>query len=314
MTSVPPSKNEEILRPISLTRKLSDIHSGGFSAEEEDLLGITLRKTKPSFTALHQLITYHRTELENNLLEYKKAYLEKNSAYMILAPNVYAHETARIDSSVVFDGSQGTIVIEKNVHVMPFSYIIGPVRLDEHAVVNSHTRISNSYIGKFSKVGGEINNSVVESYSNKAHTGYLGDAYVGSWVNIGAGASNSNLKNSYGTVAMNEIDTGEQFLGTIIADYAKIAINTAIYTGKIIGVASCIYGTVTEDVPSFTNYISKNNLIVHPLKIALTGAKRMRARRNLPITKEETDMLSYAYTQTETDRKKQGVVEGPLLF
>lgn len=285
---------------ISHIHKISDMHVGGFKGAENP---------KEFF----ELIVLHKQNFKKNLENYKKEILE-NKEYSEIAPNVFAHESAVIDRSVVYNTTNGIIVLEKDARVLPFVYLVGPLRIDENATINPHSNISGSYIGKFCKIGGEVANSVFESYTNKAHLGGMYDAYVGSWVNIGGGTSNSNLKNTYGTVKMRGMETNEQFMGCVIADHVKTAINVSIYTGKIIGVGSHIYGTVVTDVPSFTNYITKDNLVLLPLEVAIKTAERMCARRNITLTEEDKKVLQYAYTSTEKERTDRGVKEGKLLF
>jgi len=236
---------KDSLWPITLTRKLSEIHSGGFSYDEEGELGFGKGNLFEEPKALHELITLHKKNFAKNLNLYKEKLISQEPDYSEIQSNVFIHKDAHIDSSVVYNTTKGIIVIEKDVIVMPFSYLVGPLRIDEKAKVSPHSYLSGSYIGKVSNVGGEVSNSVIESYSNKAHYGYVGDSYVGSWVNIGGGSSTSNLKNTYGVITMNGIKTEEQFLGSVIADYAKIATNTSIYTGRVIGVSSFFYDKVT---------------------------------------------------------------------
>ncbi len=302
------------LWPITLTRTISDIHSGGFSIEEEESLGFKVGELFEIPKELHELVVFHKKNLGRNLNLYKEKYLVSNGEYKEVKPNVFIHESAQIDEQVIFNTNDGVIVIEEGAHIMPFSYLVGPLRIDEKSIVHPHSYISNSYIGKVSKIGGEVKNTVFESYSNKGHYGFLGDAYVGSWVNIGGGASASNLKNTYGTIKQNGIDTGEICLGPIIACHVKIAMNASIYTGKVLGVSAHIYGTVTCDVPSFTNYASQNNMTILPLEVATKIAERMQKRRNIEITEEEKAMLSYAYTETNNERSMNGVKEGKLSF
>lgn len=302
------------LTPILYTRDEQDIHAGGFSKREENELGLQSGLITKTFEKLHELITLHRENFSEHIKVYSEKVLEKSSEYTLIAPNVYAHESAVVDRMTSFETKNGTIVIEKNATVFPFSYLVGPVRIDEGATVNPHSNISGTYVGKFSKVGGEVANSVIEAYSNKGHYGYIGDSYIGSWVNIGGGTSTSNLKNTYGTIKLSGVETGEQFLGSIICDYVKTAVNTSIYTGKVIGVSSHIYGTVTSDVPSFVNYISKEKMIELPLNVALETARRMGKRRGIELTKEEEGVLTYAYTETKQERENGGVTEGKLSF
>lgn len=288
-------KDNTKLYPITLTRQITDIHSGGFSATEEMALGFAEGELFTEPKELFELITLHKKNFGVNLNTYKNKVLENNPEYKTIAPNVYVHTSANIDSSVVYNTGSGIIVIEKGVTVLPFTYLVGPLRIDENATINSHSSISGSYIGKHCKVGGEITNSVFESFSNKAHAGGMYYAYVGSWVNIGGGTSNSNLKNTYGTIKMAGVETGEQFLGCIIADHAKTAINTSIYTGKVIGVGAHIYGTVTTDVPNFVNYYSKDNMTKIPIDVTEKIATRMMERRGVQFMEEDKNLLINLY-------------------
>jgi len=127
------------------------------------------------------------------------------------------------------------------------------------SVVNEHALIKPGVsVGPMCKIGGEVEASVIDGFSNKQHLGYLGHSYLGRWVNLGAGTSNSNLKNTYGTVRMDladrRVDTGLQFMGCVVGDFTKSAINTAIFTGKLVGCCSMLYGFVTTNVPSFVNF------------------------------------------------------------
>lgn len=289
----------EKLFPVTLTRKITDIHSGGFSINEEQALGFTKGDLFETPTELFQLITLHKKNFANNLNTYKIKKLENNPEYKTLTRNVYAHTSVVVDESTVFNTEKGVIVLEEGVTVLPFSYLVGPLRIDDHATINSHSHIGGSYIGKYCKVGGEIANSVFEQYSNKAHAGGMYDAYIGSWVNIGGGTSNSNLKNTYGTIKMGGVETGEQFIGCIIADHAKTAINTSIYTGKIIGVGAHIYSTVTNDVPNFVNYYDKNNMTKIPIDVTAKIATRMMKRRGVQFTEEDKKLLESIYKNNE---------------
>ena len=283
------------LYPITLTRKITDIHSGGFSMSEEEALGLAKGELFAEPRELYELITIHKKSFANNLNNYKTKILKNNPEYKILAPNVYIHTTATVDTSVVFNTEKGVVVIEKDAKILPFTYLVGPLRIDENATVSPHSHISGSYIGKFCKVGGEIVNSVFEQYSNKAHTGGMYDAYIGSWVNIGGGTYNSNLKNTYGTIKMAGVETNEQFIGCIIADHAKTAINVSIYTGKVIGVGAHIYSTVTTDVPNFVNYYSKDNTTAIPIEVTEKIATRMMERRGIKWSDEDKNLLIKLY-------------------
>ena len=302
------------LLPITYTHDISDIHVGGFSLEDEKKLGFSDGELFEAPKKLYELVTIHKKNFAQNLDKYKKAYLHHNPSYKEIASDVFVGEEVEIHDSTAFDTKNGLIVIERGVRILPFCFLVGPLRIDEDTIVSSHSNIKNSYLGKNTRIGGEVANSVIESYTNKAHHGYLGESYVGSWVNIGGGTSTSNLKNTYGTIKINGVDTGEQFLGSIICDFAKIATNTSIYTGKIIGVGSHVYGTVTTDVPSFVNYISKEKMIGLPLDVTIKTAERMAIRRSVTITEEIKKMLSYTYDQTQSFRSESEVRSGKLEF
>lgn len=148
---------------------------------------------------------------------------------------------ARIMSSVVIDAEYGPVVIEPGAVINPLTVLQGPCYIGRDAVLVSHTSIRrNTVIGPYCKVGGEVSASILHGYSNKAHSGYLGDSLVGAWVNLGAGTSTSNLKNTYGHVRVQldedapAEDTGRTFHGTVIGDYVRTAIGTRLPTGAVI--------------------------------------------------------------------------------
>lgn len=285
----------DALLPVTYTHDTSDIHSGGFSKQDELNLQIETGTLSVQINTLHELVTLHRTNLGKNLEKYKELHIIKSGEYLETKPNVFVHTSATIDEQVIFNTQKGIVVIEAGAHINPFTYLAGPLRIDVNAVINPHTNISGSYIGKFCKVGGEVANSVIEGYSNKGHYGYVGDSFIGSWVNLGGGTSTSNLKNTYGTIKMRGADTGEQFLGSIICDYVKTAVNTSIYTGKVIGVGSHVYGTVTSDVENCVNYFSKDNITSIPLEVIEKTAKRMMARRGVEFTNDDKEKLELIY-------------------
>jgi len=302
------------LFPLSYTHNISDIHSGGFSREEEKNMGFEENQITQNIATLPELVTSHKKNFLKNIEKYIEIHLANNSSYTETEKNIFINKNTIVHSSTIFDTTNGPIIIEAGATILPFCFLVGPLRIDEHVTINPHSHIACSYIGTFSKVGGEVVNSVIECYSNKGHYGYIGDSYIGSWVNIGGGTSTSNLKNTYGTIKLHGVETGEQFLGSIICDYVKTAVNTSIYTGKVIGIGSHIYGTVTNDVPSFTNYLSKDNIILLPFEVALKTAERMALRRNITITEDIKKVLLYAYERTEGDRKDGNVREGKLEF
>ena len=201
--------------------------------------------------------------------------------------NVYCGAGVEINDPVVFDSKPGPIVIDDDVKIGPFCFLRGPAYIGPKSRVNEHASIKDSVsISHTCKIGGEIESTILESYSNKQHHGFLGHSYLGSWINLGAGTCNSDLKNTYGTVNLQygkeKVSSGMQFVGCVIGDYAKTAINTGIFTGKIIGAASMVYGFATTNVPSFVNYARTFNEVGNlPPEVIVTTQKRMFARRKV---------------------------------
>ena len=166
-----------------------------------------------------------------------------------------------VEKHVYIDCTDGPVILEDQVEIQSFSRISGPVWVKRGSIILSGLIREGSIIGEVCKVGGEMEMSIMDGYSNKAHGSYLGHSYVGEWVNIGAFTVTSDLKNTYGTVRMNingrKIDSKKIKLGSFIADFAKTSISTSIYAGKKIGVSSHVHGVVYDDVPSFTFWANR---------------------------------------------------------
>src|SRR4029079_5154107 len=151
---------------------------------------------------------------------------------------VICESGAHVEPFVVFDASAGPILVRSAVTISSFSRVVGPCYIGRNATVVGDA-IRACSIGETCKVRGEISNSVMLGYSNKGHTGFVGHSYLGRWVNLGAGTTTSNLKNTYGTVQMwtpaGFRDTGLQFLGTMFGDHVKTGIGSMLTTGTILG-------------------------------------------------------------------------------
>lgn len=220
-----------------------------------------------------------------------------------------------IESFVTFDLRNGPIIIDHNVIIEANSRIEGPSYIGKNTIIKSAQIHKGTSIFDYCKIGGEVDNSIISSYTNKAHNGFLGHSYVGEWVNIGAGTSNSDIKNTYGTIKMEirgiKIETDIIKIGCFISDYAKISIGSFIYTGKTIGVSSHIHGYVTENVPSFTIYspnLDGKNVELH-LDSSLKTQKRIMSRRNVKQTKVDKDLLTKLFESTQEDRYLNAVIK-----
>jgi UDP-N-acetylglucosamine diphosphorylase/glucosamine-1-phosphate N-acetyltransferase len=224
-------------------------------------------------------------------------------------------EGAVVEPYVVVDTRGGGILVEKGAVVKSFAYVEGPACIGRDTVVMPGARIRGGCsIGPVCRVGGEVEESIIHGYSNKYHDGFLGHAYVGEWVNLGALTTNSDLKNTYGTVRFGprRLDTGRQKVGVFIADMVKTSVGTFLYTGKSVGVASHLHGTVAEDVPSFTIYA--RSLGVEPVELDLESAlktlERMMGRRGLTPTNAMRRLLERVFHITERERLRAGVKRG----
>ena len=248
---------------------------------------------------------------------YLKENLEKDLPVLIkkkkkIKKDVFVGKNVKFEPNIFFDTSMGKIFIDDNTKIKANSILRGPLVIGKNCVVSSFTEITCSRIGDVCKIGGEIEHSFMQSYSNKQHYGFLGYSYVGSWVNIGGGTSVATLKNTYSNVKVDGIDTGMQFFGSIIKDYVKTAINTSIFCGKVIGESSHLYGIVASDVPAFTNHVSTENLYEIPIDIAIKIQKAMCARRGIEFTEKDKKDFEELFKQTQTDRDKLKVKKEKL--
>ncbi|MBN2290010.1 MAG: glucose-1-phosphate thymidylyltransferase [Candidatus Glassbacteria bacterium] len=227
--------------------------------------------------------------------------------YHRLHDGVYVGRDVELSDHISFDTHDGLIIIDDNSFVSDYVLLRGPLYIGRKVRVNEYSAIKEECsIRDTVKIGGEVEASVVESYSNKQHHGFLGHAYLGSWINIGAGTSNSDLKNTYGTVNVVhkgvKENTGMQFLGCIVGDYSKTAINTSIFTGKTIGFSSLVYGYVTGNVPSFTNWgQSLGSVTKYNLEAAVKTQKRMFGRRKIEQTPVHIQLIKDIFDMTEDE-------------
>jgi UDP-N-acetylglucosamine diphosphorylase/glucosamine-1-phosphate N-acetyltransferase len=252
----------------------------------------------------HDLIRNHMSCIGSNL-----ELIVSKREYRQLQDGVFVGSDVSISSPMVLDPKAGPIVLESNVQVGPFSLLRGPLYLGAKSKVLEHASLKDGVCaGHTTKIGGEVEASIVEPYSNKQHHGFLGHSYVGSWVNLGAGTCTSDLKNTYGPISMDypdvRVNTQMQFLGCFIGDYSKTAINTSIFTGKSIGVCSAMYGFVTSNVPSFTNYAKLfGQLATLPTSVMQSTQQRMFSRRSVPQRPCDIELIHSLFELTRGERE-----------
>lgn len=206
-------------------------------------------------------------------------------------------ERVVIHPTAVIDSSSGPIYLGDDVYIGAQAVLEGPLYVGPGSRIHPRAWLhGGNAIGAVCKIGGEVHGCVIHGYSNKQHDGFLGHAYVGNWVNIGAGANNSDLKNTYTSVSAplrgRETATGMQFFGAIIGDHAKIGINATIPTGAVIGMGVSIAATrvLPKFVPSFAWVNDDRVSPGDPLK-ALDVAATVMSRRNVEMTDDEVELF-----------------------
>ena len=238
--------------------------------------------------------TAQTMEFDTRLWAKENEYLTKlpHTLSTLTERNIFIHNTAQIGKFVHLDASNGPIVIDADCKISPFSSIVGPVYLGKRSSLKPSTSIKHTVVGRICNLGGEISGCIIHPYSNKGHEGFLGDSILGSWVNLGAGTTTSNLKNNYGMIKVswdgNNYESGRQFLGSIIGDHTKTAIGVRLNTGTLIGPFCNVFQA--DFPPHAIPTLSWGNG-VHELDKAILTAELMMKRRSLSLTKSQKDLI-----------------------
>jgi len=225
--------------------------------------------------------------------------LSAPGVFAIHPENISVGAGVKIAPCVVLDATKGAIIIGDNVEIQPHVSVVGPCFIGDHVLIKAGTRIyEGTTLGEYSKVAGEIKNTIFQSFGNKQHDGCLGYSFIGEWVNLGAGTDVSDLKNNYGTIRVRfspdkaqEISTGVTSLGLLAGDHTKSAINTSFNTGTVTGISANVFEPSPDKfVPSF----SWGGLADSPtfeLDKALELAQTVMSRRSRQLTGEEETLL-----------------------
>ena len=221
---------------------------------------------------------------------------------------IIIEEGAKVYPYVVLDAEEGPIYIGKDVKIMPHSVIAGPVSIGDRCLVKPGSHIyDGASFGEFCKIAGEVEGSIIHSYSNKQHYGFLGHSYLGQWVNLGAGTPTSDLKNNYRnvrvTINMEIYDTGTLFCGCFVGVHSKTSINVTLNTGTVVGFSCNIFGEgfLPKYIPSFTWGGSKG-FSPFDLKKSTQLAETVMGRRKIAFTKEEEMVFEEVYNMTKPER------------
>lgn len=258
----------------------------------------------------YHLFTYNSQALQDDfsLITKERSSQAISKTNQVVNPeNIFIEEGAEVEFSIL-NAATGPIYIGKNAKILEGCLIRGGLALCENAQLNMGAKIYGATtIGPFSKVGGEVNNVILTGYSNKGHEGFLGNAVLGEWCNLGADTNNSNLKNDYSEVKLwNYVSqrfekTGLQFCGLIMGDHSKCAINTQFNTGTVVGVCANIFesGFPKNMIPSFTWGSSSE----YKLSKAFDVAQKVMSRRNIPFNQTDVDILQHIFEETTESRK-----------
>jgi UDP-N-acetylglucosamine diphosphorylase/glucosamine-1-phosphate N-acetyltransferase len=213
-------------------------------------------------------------------------------------PALVLSRGAVVEPGVVFDTRGGAIVLERGAEVRNGSRLEGPLYVGERTRILGG-QVRYSVLGPRSNVRGEVTNTVFLGYANKAHDGFVGHSLLGHWVNLGAGTTTSNLKNTYGEVSVEvkgeRIATGRQFLGSLIGDHAKTAIGTLLPTGTVIGAGANVFGP--NSVPKYIPPMAwgSDGATRMTEEGFLKVAERVMPRRDVPVTPERRASLTATY-------------------
>lgn len=269
-------KNELNIRVINYSWEIIDyILRGGLEVD----LGYFLNKKESK--------ELKRIKERETFIEYKKIFAGKN---------------VKIFPGVVLDASEGRIVIEENTVIEPFTFIKGPVYIGKNCLIKSGTKIYGPcVIGEFSKVAGEIAESVFHSYVNKQHDGFVGHSYICPFVNLGADTVTSDLKNNYSKVGIKlngeNINSGMQLLGSIIGDHSKTSINTMLNTGSIISIFANIFGGgfPPKEIGSFSWNETGKQSERYDIEKAIETARIVMNRRGIKMSETFEDLVKNIY-------------------
>ena len=223
--------------------------------------------------------------------------------------HIFIEKGAAITAAIL-NASNGPIYIGKNVEIQEGAILRGPVTVNEGTTVNMGAKIrQNTTIGPYSKVGGEISNSIIQGFSSKFHDGFLGNSVIGEWCNLGANTNISNLKNNYLNVKMWDyakekfVHTGLQFCGLIMADHTKCGINTMFNTSTSVGVCSNIFGEgfPRTFIPSFA-WGGHSGFMTHELKKVFETTELVMQRKEKELTNVDKKILSHIFELTANYR------------
>ena len=283
-----------------------DIDFNTFEAIEfsEDI--IKIENTWDIFSKNGEAIQEDFNLITNN----RKSQPIPSSNNIIAAENIFIEPGAKLEFTTL-NATNGPIYIGRDAEIMEGSIIRGSLALCEGSTIKLGAKIYGpTTVGPYSKVGGEVNNSVLFGYSNKGHDGFLGNSVLGEWCNLGADTNNSNLKNNYAEVRLWDYQsegfakTGLQFCGLMMGDHSKCGINTMFNTGTVVGVSANIFGSgfPRNFVPSFS-WGGSGGFTTYLTKKAFEVAEVVMSRRHVEFTEQDKAILEHVFEETKKYRR-----------
>lgn len=239
----------------------------------------------------------------NLLTKTRKSQSIPSTVQVVQTTDIFIEEGAKL-SYCILNSTTGPIYIGKNAEVMEGTTIRGPFSLGENSVLKMNSRIYGATtLGPYCMGGGEIKNSIMMGYSNKAHDGYLGDAVIGEWCNFGAGSSNSNLKNSAADVAVWAMKQKKMVVvgpkcGVIMGDYSRVAINSSINTGSVIGLSCSVFGAglLPKRIHNFSFGIDGKKYNINDAISDIDNWQKMKGKS---LSKIDINILNQLYQSNE---------------
>ncbi|NCN10619.1 MAG: glucose-1-phosphate thymidylyltransferase [Leptospira sp.] len=239
--------------------------------------------------------------LSKDISKWKNKFKSKSSNFELVGKDKYLfiHPDAKIYPGVVFDTTSGPIVIDQNVKITPFSFLEGPLYIGADSQIDNAKIGGGSIIGRNCRIGGEVENTIIQDYSNKHHEGFLGHSFLGSWVNMGALSTTSDLKNNYGMIEITsesgKIPTGTIKFGSLIGDFSKIGIGVMLNTGTVVDPGcNLVSNRITGYKKSFTWIEDEQN---YRLDRFLQDTKKIMARRSIDLSMEEEALITSIYNR-----------------
>ncbi|MBU0951477.1 MAG: glucose-1-phosphate thymidylyltransferase [Elusimicrobia bacterium] len=229
-------------------------------------------------------------------------------SYLLNPSQIFIAKGASVYPGCVLNAEDGPIYIDEDAVLQPGAVIEGPHFTGRKSIIRIGAKIrTGSTIGEVCRVGGEVEDSIIQSYSNKQHDGFLGHGYLGSWCNLGACTNNSDLKNNYGNVKVyvegKLMDSGSMFVGLTMGDHSKSGIGTTFNTGTVVGIMCNIYGEglPPKFIPSFS-WGGAKGMVEYKADKAIEVAEKVMGRRKVKITPEEKKLYSALYEMTKVEK------------